>query len=71
LWTKQKEYWQALRTVYVNIHDLLDAVKQGRTPQRFRNAKELAAYTVKNERIYPKRFAKEMGPVKALLRVLL
>ncbi|KAG7293000.1 hypothetical protein NEMBOFW57_003045 [Staphylotrichum longicolle] len=60
-----------LRTVHVNIHDLLDAVKQGRRPQRFRNAAELAAYTVNNGKIYPKKHAKEMGPVKALMRRIL
>lgn len=62
---------QALRTVHINIHDLLDAVKQGREPHRFRNVHELADYTVENDKIYPKKAVKEMGPVKALLRRVL
>ncbi|KAK4240918.1 hypothetical protein C8A03DRAFT_12760 [Achaetomium macrosporum] len=62
---------KALRTVHVNIHDLVDAVKQGQRPRRFRNAQELAEYTLRTRKIYPKRFVKEMGPVKALLRNIL
>ncbi len=62
---------QALRPVHVNIHDLLDAVKQGQVPRRFRNQQELANYTVQNGKIYPKKHVKEMGPVKALLRHIL
>ncbi|KAK3310037.1 uncharacterized protein B0T15DRAFT_386951 [Chaetomium strumarium] len=62
---------KALRTVHVNIHDLIDAVKQGRRPRRFRNAEQLAQYTVATGKIYPKRCVKEMGPVKALMRPIL
>jgi hypothetical protein len=62
---------QALRTVHVNIHDLLDAVKQGRRPRRFPNAWQLAQYTVATRKIYPKEYVKEMGPVNALMRRIL
>ncbi|KAL2127115.1 hypothetical protein VTI74DRAFT_11315 [Chaetomium olivicolor] len=62
---------KALRRVHVNIYDLLDAVKQGRQPRRFANAQQLATYTVNSGKIYPKRYVKEMGPVKALMRQIL
>ncbi len=62
---------QALKTVHVNIRDLLDAVKQGQTPHHFANRAQLAAYTVRTGRFYPRKHVKEeMGPVKALLRPL-
>ncbi|KAL2023187.1 hypothetical protein VTK56DRAFT_3310 [Thermocarpiscus australiensis] len=62
---------KALRGVCVNIYDLLDAVKMGGQPHRFRNRHELAEYTVRTGRIYPKIHVKEMGPVRALLRHVL
>jgi hypothetical protein len=72
--TQLTEPWfhqQALKTVHINIVDLLDAVKQGTHPQRFGNAHQLAVYTVKTRRIYPKDKVKAMGPVKALMRRIL
>jgi hypothetical protein len=62
---------QALRTVHVNIHDLLDAVKQGRRPRRFPNAAQLADYTFNTNKFFPRMKVKEMGPLKALLRNIL
>ncbi|KAK4156951.1 hypothetical protein C8A00DRAFT_12159 [Chaetomidium leptoderma] len=62
---------KVLKTVHINIHDLLDAVDQGRLPHRFGNARELANYTVNTRRIFPKKKVKEMGPVKALMRHIL
>ncbi|KAK3300429.1 uncharacterized protein B0H64DRAFT_15286 [Chaetomium fimeti] len=61
---------KALRTVHVNIFDLLDAVKEGRTPPHFGTAGELAEYTLETGRVYPKKAAKKMGPVRALLRMI-
>jgi hypothetical protein len=52
----------------VNIYDLLDAKENGTAVRRFANRRELAAYTINNRKIYPKRKAKEGGPVKILLR---
>lgn len=57
--------------VHVNIHDLVDAVQQGRTPRRFGNPQQLAEYTFRTGRFYPKKYVKEMGPVKVLLRHIL
>ncbi|KAK4170241.1 hypothetical protein QBC43DRAFT_2438 [Cladorrhinum sp. PSN259] len=61
----------AIRTVHVNIWDLLDAVDKEpkQYPRRFPNAKKLADYTVDTGRIYPKKHAKDaLGPARALLR---
>ncbi|KAL2259467.1 hypothetical protein VTK26DRAFT_6849 [Humicola hyalothermophila] len=62
---------KALRRVHINIHDLLEAVKRGQTPHRFASVQELAAYTVRERKMYPKHYVKEMGPVKALLRCIM
>ncbi|KAH8773889.1 hypothetical protein F5882DRAFT_300108 [Hyaloscypha sp. PMI_1271] len=59
---------QALRPVWVNIHDLMHAVNTDSTPpHRFENERELSAYTKKHKRYYPKEQAKGGGPVRALL----
>ncbi|KAF4631442.1 hypothetical protein G7Y89_g6692 [Cudoniella acicularis] len=58
---------QALSKVFVNIWDLLDAVKADTTPTLFPNRRELANYTMRTRRVYPKEKAKEEGPVRALL----
>ncbi|KAK3950470.1 hypothetical protein QBC32DRAFT_13963 [Pseudoneurospora amorphoporcata] len=61
---------KVLKSVHVNIFDLLDAVRQGTTPQRFQNSYLLAQYSVASNKIFPKRFAKDDGgPVKVLLRL--
>ncbi|KAH6853810.1 hypothetical protein B0I37DRAFT_16153 [Chaetomium sp. MPI-CAGE-AT-0009] len=65
-----KQCRKALSTVHVNIHDLIDAVKQGTTPHRFGNAGQLAEYTRRTGRVFPKKKAKEMGAVRALLRLI-
>ncbi|KAK4128744.1 hypothetical protein N657DRAFT_38508 [Parathielavia appendiculata] len=62
---------KALRTVHVNIRDLLEAVKQGEKPRRFASAAQLVAYTVNTRKFYPLSKVKEMGPVKVLLRNML
>ncbi|KAH6650690.1 hypothetical protein F5144DRAFT_589113 [Chaetomium tenue] len=38
--------------------------------KRFGNARQLAEYTMRTRKIFPKKRAKEMGPVRALLRIL-
>ncbi|KAL2165125.1 hypothetical protein VTH06DRAFT_421 [Thermothelomyces fergusii] len=62
---------QALKKVNINIHDLLDAVKQGTQPQQFPSVRKLAEYTRRTGRIFPKGKAKQMGPVRALMRHIL
>jgi hypothetical protein len=59
---------QALKGVWVNIYDLIDAVRTDRTPpRRFPSQKALAEYTISHQKVYPKKKAKEGGPVRALL----
>ncbi len=55
----------------MNIHDLIDAVNEGEIPRRFGSVGQLVQYTVQTRKFYPKHFAKEMGPVKALMRRIL
>ncbi|KAK0746114.1 hypothetical protein B0T18DRAFT_488747 [Schizothecium vesticola] len=54
---------KALRTVHVNIYDLLDAVKAGNQVYRFKNQWQLAQYCKETKKIYPKKKAKESGPI--------
>ncbi|KAK0659218.1 hypothetical protein QBC41DRAFT_331582 [Cercophora samala] len=69
----------ALKTVFVNIQDLVDAIEKNLAggsrkvyPQRFPNLKQLVKYTVKENKIYPKKWVKSgLGPVKALMRDIL
>ncbi|PMD31358.1 hypothetical protein L207DRAFT_384311, partial [Hyaloscypha variabilis F] len=58
---------QALKGVWVNIYDLIEAVNNDEIPQRFPNRAELSTYTTENRKIFPKKKAKEGGPVRALL----
>ncbi|KAH6675827.1 hypothetical protein B0J14DRAFT_477791, partial [Halenospora varia] len=58
----------ALEKVWVNIHDLLMAVRNETTPvKRFKSKGALINYTHKHNLFYPLRKAKEGGPVRALL----
>jgi hypothetical protein len=63
-------YVQALKTVHVNIYDLLDAVNAGTQVRRFENQRALAKYCKETGKIYPKKKAKESGPVRHLLRIV-
>ena len=59
---------KALKGVWVNIYDLVHAVRTNTTPpRRFQSQGKLAAYTLKNRKVYPKEKAKKGGPVRALL----
>ncbi|KAJ5038711.1 uncharacterized protein L3040_006391 [Drepanopeziza brunnea f. sp. 'multigermtubi'] len=58
----------ALKNVWVNIFDLIDAVDAEKTPPKlFKNERALSKYTMNTGKIYPKRKAKEGGPVRGLL----
>lgn len=61
---------QALKTVYVNICDLMDAVKAGRQVKQFQSEGALANYCRSTRKIYPLTKAKEGGPVRYLLRAV-
>ncbi|TVY58274.1 hypothetical protein LCER1_G004126 [Lachnellula cervina] len=65
--TKCRKMEQALKGIWVNIYDFLDAVEKDEQPRRFPSQNALARYTIENDKIYPKKAAKEEGPVRALL----
>lgn len=59
---------QALRGVWVNIYDLIDAIRNSKTPpRRFESQWALGKYTIKEDKVYSKKKAKEGGPFRALL----
>ncbi|OWP00681.1 hypothetical protein B2J93_548 [Marssonina coronariae] len=58
----------ALKKVWVNIYDLIDAINDNKMPPRlFKSQAALSQYTIKTERIFPRKMAKKGGPVRALL----
>ncbi|CZS94890.1 hypothetical protein WAI453_013492 [Rhynchosporium graminicola] len=65
--TSIKQCKLALRRVWVNIYDLIAAVRQSKVPRCFRNEFDLRTYTINSRKIFPKKKAKEGGPVRALL----
>ncbi len=62
---------QELKKVWVNIYDLIDAVNANTTPRIFGSLAELRAYTLDEDKMFPKKEAKKGGPVKALLAHIL
>ncbi|KAK4659164.1 hypothetical protein QC762_107795 [Podospora pseudocomata] len=68
-----------LKTVFINIQDLVDCIEKNLTgehpkvyPQRFASLNQLVKYTMKEGKVYPKKWVKNgLGPVKALMRDIL
>ncbi|KAI0430073.1 hypothetical protein F5Y09DRAFT_242145 [Xylaria sp. FL1042] len=58
---------QALKTVWVNIHDFLQAVKKGEPVRRFPSQRALAQYTRTNHKFYPKKNIPKGSPLRQLL----
>ncbi|KAI3343185.1 hypothetical protein F4824DRAFT_133797 [Ustulina deusta] len=58
---------QALKSVWVNIFDFLMAIKKGEPVHHFRTQSELAAYTKKNRKFYPKKSIPKGSPLRQLL----
>jgi hypothetical protein len=58
---------QAMRGIWVNIYDFIDAKAAGMQVKRFKSERALSHYTRRTGRIYPKERAKKGGPVRALL----
>ena len=56
-----------MKKIWVNIYDFIDDISAGRPVRRFQTQRELADYTIRHKRIYPKRKAKEGGPARAML----
>ncbi|KAK0734044.1 hypothetical protein B0T26DRAFT_797962 [Lasiosphaeria miniovina] len=59
---------KALKSVYINIYDLVEAINKGEEVPRFASLDQLVRYTLGTRRIYPKAQAKKYGPVRALMR---
>ncbi|KAI7280443.1 hypothetical protein KC345_g4758 [Hortaea werneckii] len=58
---------KALKTTYVNIHDLVAAKSQGKTPHRFPTRKALRDYIVATKKCFSKEVAKQNGFLRVLL----
>lgn len=60
---------KALDKVWVNITDFLAAVKAGKTPylKRFRSEWELAEYTKRTHKVYPRALVVKGSPLTKLL----
>ncbi|KAI0203918.1 hypothetical protein F4808DRAFT_392666 [Astrocystis sublimbata] len=58
---------KALKTVWVNIPDFLQCVREGRPVHHFENQTQLAQYTVHNRRYFPRRNIDKKSPLKQLL----
>ncbi|KAI9676361.1 MAG: hypothetical protein M1817_000518 [Caeruleum heppii] len=63
-----KKCKKALRTVHVNIVDLIDSRRAGTSVRRFKSRAALIEYTRETNKIYPRALAKADGFLKALLR---
>ncbi|KAI3328930.1 hypothetical protein HD806DRAFT_266865 [Xylariaceae sp. AK1471] len=58
---------KALKTVWVNIPDFLHAIENGQPVRHFRNQWDLAKYTKKERRYYPKGQVEKGSPLRQLL----
>lgn len=58
---------QALKGVWVNIHDFLDAENKPEDVRFFKSERALAAYTLKTRKIYPRRLVSRESPLRDLL----
>ncbi|KAI1169556.1 hypothetical protein F4777DRAFT_584802 [Nemania sp. FL0916] len=65
--TSKTQCRKALGTVWVNIRDFLDAVKNERPVKHFPNEKALAAYTASTRKFYPRHRIPKDSPLKKLL----
>ncbi|KAI1415957.1 hypothetical protein F5Y13DRAFT_186808 [Hypoxylon sp. FL1857] len=64
--TSKKQCREALQNVYVNIVDLLEAIKAGNRPHRFETPQQLREYTRKTKKFYPKSLIPKGHPVRSL-----
>ncbi|CAK7265252.1 hypothetical protein SEPCBS57363_001496 [Sporothrix epigloea] len=62
---------KAIKTVFVNIRDFLEAVVRNEPVPQHGNYRALMTYTRENRRFFARRDVKSGGPLSALLRVLM
>ncbi|KAI0531838.1 hypothetical protein GGR58DRAFT_214118 [Xylaria digitata] len=58
---------KTLKTVWVNIHDFLAAVKRAEPVHHFESQNQLAIYTIKKRLYYPKKNIEKGSPLRQLL----
>ncbi|GAP83335.1 hypothetical protein SAMD00023353_0203150 [Rosellinia necatrix] len=58
---------KALKTVWVNIHDFLNAIENGQPVPCFPSQRDLARYTKENGLFYPRRKIRKGSPLRQLL----
>lgn len=56
-----------LKKTFVNIIDLIDAMRTGTQPRVFKNRYALVKYTKKNKKIFPRTLAKQDGYINVFL----
>ncbi|MCJ1281705.1 hypothetical protein MMC26_001027 [Xylographa opegraphella] len=59
---------KVLHGVHINLVDLVSSRREGTNVRRFSNAEELRAYTLSEDKIFPKKKAKTDGLIKIFLR---
>ncbi|KAI2614620.1 uncharacterized protein GGS25DRAFT_58638 [Hypoxylon fragiforme] len=62
---------KALKNVWVNIVDFLEAVEMGNPPYKFENEQQLAKYTRATKKIYPKSAIQKGSPLESLLAYIM
>ncbi|KAI1273387.1 hypothetical protein F5Y07DRAFT_256162 [Xylaria sp. FL0933] len=63
----KKKCREALKSVWVNIPDFLQAIKKGQPVHHFPSQRALAAYTQAHRRFYPKSNIPKSSPLRRLL----
>lgn len=65
--TSKTQCRKALKTVWVNIPDFLNAVNRPNDVAFFPSQQALAAYTVETRKVFPKRYVGKGSPLAALM----
>ncbi|KAK8095581.1 uncharacterized protein PG998_002209 [Apiospora kogelbergensis] len=58
---------KALKKIWVNIYDFLEAVKVGKPVPRFKTEAELSHYTLRTDRVFPKKHITKGSPLANLM----
>ncbi|MCJ1439107.1 hypothetical protein MMC27_008498 [Xylographa pallens] len=59
---------QILRSVHINLLDLIGSRRKGTKVRKFSNAEELRTYTINEDKIFPKKKTKTDGLIRIFLR---
>lgn len=69
-WPSLTNRWQALRSVWINIRDFLDAAARNQPVPRHRNRHALAHYTETTGRFYSRKKIVSGSPLAALMATI-